>query len=83
MDPVNSAQDPLEVCFNTEMHLKKKNKNKNKNADTRSTIQMHTNSEFFLRLAVTLRVGFFFPFRLYPLVFYFSPLVNKSFCYFT
>ena len=30
MDPVNSAQDPLEVCFNTEMHLKKKKQNKTK-----------------------------------------------------
>ena len=25
---MNSAQDPLEVCFNTEMHLKKKKKTK-------------------------------------------------------
>ena len=86
MDPVNSAQDPLEVCFNTEMHLKKKkNKTKqNKNADTRSTIQMHANSEFFLRLAVTLRVGFFFPLdSIHWFIFFFPPLVNKSFCYFT
>ena len=45
---------------------------------------MHTNSEFFLRLAVTLRVGFFFPLdSIHWFIFFFSPLVNKSFCYFT
>ena len=72
---MNNAQDPLEVCFNTEMHFKKKKKQKNKNANTRSTIQMHTNSEFFLRLAVTLRVGFFFPLdSIHWFIFFFFPL---------
>ena len=42
MDPVNSAQDPLEVCFNTEMHLKKKkNKTKQKRRHTKHYPNAH------------------------------------------
>ena len=33
---MNSAQDPLEVCFNTEMHLKQKKKQKNKKTKTQT-----------------------------------------------
>ena len=42
MDPVNSAQDPLEVCFNTEMHLKKKKKNKKTKTQTHEALSKCT-----------------------------------------
>ena len=38
---MNSAQDPLEVCFNTEMQLKKKKKTKQNKNEKPSPMRSH------------------------------------------